>query len=454
MTIDTRNPATGEQLESYAELTEGEIETKLAKAADRYADWRQSDYKTRTDLLASIADAFESRSEELGRQITLEMGKTFASAKAEAEKCATAFRFYAENGPALLEDQPWERADGKVYTRYLPMGPVLAVMPWNFPLWQAVRFLAPTIMAGNVGLLKHASVTMGCAELIDQVLRDAGAPEGLFQNLVIKSDAVAAIVEDDRIVAATLTGSEGAGSAVAETAGKCLKKMVLELGGSDPFIVMPSADIADAAEKAVKARIQNTGQSCICGKRMIVHADVYDSFMDKFRAGMKAVKWGDPFDENTDMGPLSSFDQRDTVLEQIEKVRQTDATVEFGGEAVDDDGAFMDAGIISGMTTDNPLMEEELFGPVAMVFKAKDADDAIRIANASPYGLGSAVFTQDEGEQQRFANEIESGMTAFNQVLASMPEAPFGGIKRSGYGRELSAFGLHEFMNAKTVFAS
>ena len=453
MSITTRNPATGEKLEEYTELSAAEIETKLAKASDCYADWSKSDYGTRTVLLSAIADAFEEHSDQLGRQITLEMGKTFASAKAEATKCATAFRYYAEHGPALLEDVKWERADGNVYTRYLPMGPVLAIMPWNFPLWQAVRFIAPAIMAGNVGLLKHASVTMGCAEMMDAVIRGAGAPEGLFQNLVIKADAVAGIVADDRVVAATLTGSEGAGSAVAETAGKQLKKMVLELGGSDPFIVMPSADIADAADKAVKARIQNTGQSCICGKRMIIHTEVYDDFMDKFRERMKAVKWGDPFDEATAMGPLSSFEQRDTVLDQMKEVAKTDAVVEFGGEAVGDTGAYMDAGIISGMTTDNPLMEEELFGPVAMVFKAKDVDDAIRIANASPYGLGSAVFTQDEAEQQRFANEIESGMTAFNQVLASMPEAPFGGIKRSGYGRELSAFGLHEFMNAKTVFA-
>ena len=453
MTITTSNPATGETLEDYSELTAEQIETKLAKASEAYANWSKTDYKTRTDLLSAIADAFEENSEALGRQITLEMGKTFASAKAEAEKCATAFRFYAEHGPALLQDVRWERAEGNVYTRYLPMGPVLAVMPWNFPLWQAVRFIAPAIIAGNVGLLKHASVTMGCAEMMDRLIREAGAPEGLFQNLVIKSGAVAGILEDDRVVAATLTGSEGAGSAVAETAGKQLKKMVLELGGSDPFIVMPSADIADAAEKAVTARIQNTGQSCICGKRMIVHKDIYEDFMERFRAGMKAVRWGDPFDEGTDMGPLSSFEQRDTVLEQMEKVRGTDATVEFGGEAVGDGGAFMNAGIISGMTTENPLMEEELFGPVAMVFQADDIDDAIRIANRSPYGLGSAVFTQDEAEQQRFANEIESGMTAFNKVLASSPEAPFGGIKRSGYGRELSAFGLHEFMNAKTVFA-
>lgn len=453
MTITTKNPATGEKLEDYAELSAAEIEAKLAKAADCYASWSKSDYKTRTDLLSAIADQFEAQSEKLGRQITLEMGKTFKSAKAEAAKCATAFRYYAEHGPALLADTKWERAEGNVYTRYLPMGPVLAIMPWNFPLWQAVRFIAPAIMAGNVGLLKHASITMGCAEMMDKVIRDAGAPEGLFQNLVIKVDPVKSIIEDSLVVAATLTGSEGAGSAVAETAGKQLKKMVLELGGSDPFIVMPSADVGEAAKLAVKARTQNTGQSCICGKRMIVHAEIYDDFMDQFRAGMKAVKWGDPFDEATDMGPLSSIEQRDTVLGQMKEVAKTDATVEFGGAAVGDTGAYMDAGIISGMTTDNPLMEEELFGPVAMVFEAKDIDDAIRISNRSPYGLGSAVFTQDKAEQTRFANEIESGMTAINKVLASMPEAPFGGIKRSGYGRELSAFGLHEFMNAKTVFA-
>ena len=282
----------------------------------------------------------------------------------------------------------------------------------------------------------------------------AGAPAGLFQNLAIKSDKVAGLIADDRIVAVTLTGSEGAGMQVAEAAGHALKKVVLELGGSDPFIVMPSADIAKAAETAVKARIQNTGQSCICAKRMIVHADVYDAFLEKFSAGMKAVKAGDPMDDATDMGPLSSEEQRQTVLDQIEALKRADAKLLFGGEAIEGKGAYMSAGILIDVPIDDPIAHEELFGPVAMLFKVADIDAAIRLANDVPFGLGSSVWTEDAGEQERFARDIEAGMTAINQMLASSPEAPFGGIKRSGHGRELGASGLHEFMNLKTVVKS
>ena len=355
-----------------------------------------------------------------------------------------------EDGPALLEPETAKVATGTAAARRLPLGPVLAVMPWNFPYWQVIRFAAPTILAGNVGLLKHASNVQGVAAAIEETILAAGAPEGLFQNLRVKSNKVEGLIADDRIAAVTLTGSEGAGIAVAEAAGRALKKVVLELGGSDPFIVMPSADLDTAAKVAVTARIQNTGQSCICAKRMIVHAEVYDSFMERFTAGMQAVKAGDPFDPVTDMGPLSSEEQRQTVLDQLDQLRRAGARL-TGGEALPGAGAFMTAGVLTDVPLDDPVAEEELFGPIAMVFRANDIDEAICIANATPFGLGSSVWTNDAGEKERFVRDIEAGMTAINQLLASAPQAPFGGVKRSGHGRELGPWGLHEFMNLKTV---
>ncbi|MEA3049052.1 MAG: succinate-semialdehyde dehydrogenase / glutarate-semialdehyde dehydrogenase [Sphingomonadales bacterium] len=446
------NPATGEEIATYPELTPEELEAKVARAADAYRRWRTTPYDERTALLSRIADRFEAEKARLARMASLEMGKTYASAIAEVEKCVAGFRVFAKDGPDMLAPQRQPLAGGgAAELRWLPIGPILAVMPWNFPYWQVVRFLAPTIMAGNVGLLKHASIVQGVAGLIEEMAAAAGAPEGLFQNLAVKSGAVAGLIADERIAAVTLTGSEGAGQSVAEAAGKALKKVVLELGGSDPFVVMPSADLDEAAKQAVKARIQNTGQSCICAKRMIVHADVYDPFMERFAAAMKAVKAGDPFDPATDMGPLSSFEQRDTVLKQLDEARGLGATLLFGGEAPDSPGAYLSAGILTDIPLDSPLMAEEIFGPIAMVFRAGDIDEAIRIANDIPFGLGSSVWTKDPDEQARFVRDIEAGMTAINQMLASSPQAPFGGIKRSGHGRELSRHGLHEFMNLKTV---
>jgi len=324
-------------------------------------------------------------------------------------------------------------------------------MPWNFPYWQVVRFLAPTILAGNVGLLKHASNVQGVAALIEEMVLEAGGPEGLFQNLPVPSAMVGGIIADDRVAAVTLTGSEGAGQAVAEQAGRALKKVVLELGGSDPFIVMPSADLDRAVAEGVKARIQNTGQSCICAKRMIVHRDVYDSFLEKFTAAMGKVKAGDPMDPETDMGPLSSVEQRDTVLAQIAEAKRRGARLLVGGEALAGPGAYMSAGVLVDIDPDGPLKSEEIFGPVAMLFRADDIDHAIRLANDVPFGLGSSVWTRDEAEQRRFVRDVQAGMTAINQMLASTPAAPFGGVKRSGHGRELGPYGLHEFMNLKTV---
>ena len=445
------NPATGEEIATYPELSASALEVKLAKADAAFRHWRTTPLAERTDLLSRIADAFDRHRDRLARMASLEMGKTLASALAEIDKCSAAFRVYAERGPAMLAPQRQPvAAGGSAELHWLPIGPVLAIMPWNFPYWQAVRFIAPAIMAGNVGLLKHASIVQGVAGLLEDMVTEAGAPEGLFQNLAVKSSAVASIIADDRIAAVTLTGSEGAGASVAESAGRALKKVVLELGGSDPFVVMPSADLDLAVPAAVKARIQNSGQSCICAKRMIVHADVYDEFMARFVPAMKAVKAGDPFDPGSDMGPLSSIEQRDTVLEQLAEARRLGATLLFGGEP-GESGAYLGAGIITDVPPGSPLMQEEIFGPIAMVFRATDIDDAIRIANDIPFGLGSSVWTRDAGEQARFVRDIEAGMTAINQMLASAPDAPFGGIKRSGYGRELGAFGMHEFMNLKTV---
>jgi succinate-semialdehyde dehydrogenase/glutarate-semialdehyde dehydrogenase len=446
------NPATGEEIATYPELSGAEVDAKLDKAVAAFRRWRTTPLSERTELLGRIADRFEAEKDRLARMATLEMGKTLASAVAEVEKSIAGFRVYAKDGPDMLAVRRQDLgARGTAELHWLPIGPVLAVMPWNFPYWQVVRFLAPTIMAGNVGLLKHASIVQGVAGLIQEMVTSAGAPEGLFQNLAIKSPAVDALIADDRIAAVTLTGSEGAGAAVAEAAGKALKKVVLELGGSDPFIVMPSADLGKAVAAAVKARVQNTGQSCICAKRMIVHADCYDEFLDKFSAAMKAVKAGDPFDPATDMGPLSSAAQRDTVLAQLDEAKKSGATLLFGGKTIGGTGAFLSAGILTGVDPDGPLRHEEIFGPVAMVFKAADLDEAIRLANDIPFGLGSSAWTNDKAEQARFVRDIEAGMTAINQMLASAPEAPFGGVKRSGHGRELSRHGLHEFMNLKTV---
>jgi succinate-semialdehyde dehydrogenase/glutarate-semialdehyde dehydrogenase len=441
------NPATGAPGDSFAELTSDEIEAKVARADATYRTWRLTDPAERAALLERIAEQFDANTHRLAEIATREMGKTLKSAIAEVQKCAAAFRHYAQEGPAMLEPRSFPGATATWH----PMGPVLAVMPWNFPYWQVVRFMAPTIMAGNVGLLKHASNVQGCGAALEEMVIAAGGPAGVFQNLAIKSDKVADLIADDRIVAVTLTGSEGAGMKVAEAAGRALKKVVLELGGSDPFIVMPSADIDEAAKQAVTARVQNTGQSCICAKRMIVHTDVYDAFFEKFSAGMKAVVAGDPFDADSTMGPLSSEEQRETVLGQLKLFEQAGAKLLLGGEALPGKGAYMSAGILVDVPLDHAVAQEELFGPIAMLFRADDLDAAIALANAVPFGLGSSVWTNDADERARFERDIEAGMIAVNAMLASSPEAPFGGVKRSGHGRELGPYGLHEFMNLKTV---
>lgn len=444
------NPATGEEGARFDALDDDEVEVALARAERAFRAWRVSDIDQRTALLTAIADQFEANKQNLAETATREMGKTLASAIAEVEKCIAGFRHYAAKGAGYLASVETKTASGRAIGHWLPLGPILAVMPWNFPYWQVVRWLAPTILAGNVGLLKHASLTQGCAALIHQMVSAAGAPDGVFQNLAIKSDKVSRIIADKRVAAVTLTGSEGAGAKVAEAAGRALKKVVLELGGSDPFIVMPSADLDKAVATAVKARVQNAGQSCICAKRMIVHADIYDVFLERFTAAMLAVKIGDPMEDGVEMGPLSSVEQRDTVLTQIGRAVADGATL-TGGVKVDRDGAWMTAGVLTHVDPDADFAQEEIFGPVAMVFRADDIDVAIALANDVPFGLGSSVWTQDQAEIDRFVRDIDSGMTAVNQLLASTPEAPFGGVKLSGHGRELGPWGLHEFMNLKAV---
>lgn len=449
------NPATGNEVTTYQEIDNAEVDRRLVQSTSAFKSWRQSPLAERQALLFKIADNFEANKHRLAQMATAEMGKTYTSAVAEVEKCATAFRYYAEHGPGLLQSTRTGLPNGRTAeTIWLPLGAIFAIMPWNFPYWQVARFIAPTVMAGNVGLLKHANNVQGCAALIEEMVVTAGAPEGLFQNLPIDIPAIADLIADDRVAAVTLTGSERAGRAVGEQAGRSLKKVVLELGGSDPFIVMPSANLHEVIPQAVKARVQNTGQSCICGKRMIVHADVYDEFLEQFVAAMKTVKAGDPLSPETDMGPLSSFAQRDRVLVQIDEAKRIGARLLVGGEKLEGKGAYLTAGVLVDVPTASSFMQEEIFGPIAMVFKAANIEEAIRIANDVPYGLGSSVWTNDPVEQARFAQEIEAGMTAVNQILMSTPEVPFGGVKRSGHGRELGALGLYEFMNAKTVIHS
>lgn len=450
--ITTTNPATGETIAEYETLDENGIDAKLETATRAYRDWRTSPVAERVAVLEKLGELYEARTEELAKLAVTEMGKPITQARAEVEKCASLFRYLAKAGPDMLESEFWDLSDGgKAEGRWLSQGPVLAVMPWNFPYWQVARFLAPTVMAGNVGVLKHASIVQGVAAKIEELVLEAGGPEGLFQNLCVSSDPINDVIADTRIVAATLTGSEGAGSAVAEQAGKHLKKVVLELGGSDPFIVMPSADIEAAVEDAVTARIQNNGQSCICGKRTIVHADIYDDFADRFGKALRDVKLGDPMDDETELGPMSSKDQRDTVLDQVAKAQAEGCTLLFGAEKLDRSGAWMTAGLLTDVPLGSDTGIDEIFGPVGQIYKAQDIDEATTIANAIPFGLGSAVWTTNEDEKEHFANTIEAGMTTFNAVNGSKIEAPFGGIKRSGFGRELSRHGLHEFMNLKTL---
>jgi len=453
MPIATIDPATGETLETFDALTAAQVDEKLRRAADAFERHRRMPIARRAERMRRAGEILEAEKERWARLMTTEMGKTLASARAEAEKCAWVCRHYAEQAERMLAPRPVEvggTARGEV--RFLPLGPVLAVMPWNFPFWQVFRFAAPGLMAGNAGLLKHASNVPRCALAIEEIFLRAGFEEGVFQALLIGSDAVAGILDDERVAAATLTGSTPAGQSVAERAGRNLKKTVLELGGSDPFIVMPSADLDAAARTAAKARCINNGQSCIAAKRFIVHAAVADDFERRFVRAMEALRVGDPMAEGTDVGPLATAAIRDEVDEQVRTSAAAGARVLTGGAPLGGPGFYYPPTILADIPEDAPAYREEVFGPVASLFRVDDADAAIALANDSQFGLGSSVWTRDEGERRRFVEEIAAGMTFVNAMVASDPRLPFGGVKQSGYGRELGEFGIHEFVNIKSVW--
>lgn len=458
MSIATVNPATGETLRTYEAMGEEEIERRLQLAEATFRTYRTTTFDERARLTRAAADLIVEEQQDVARMMTTEMGKPVRQARAEAVKCAKALRWYADHAEELLADEQPSDVDVKdsgatrVRVRYRPLGPVLAVMPWNFPMWQVIRFAAPALMAGNVGLLKHASNVPQTALYLEDLFHRAGFPEGCFQTLLVPSRAVDDILRDERVKAATLTGSEPAGRAVASTAGEMVKKTVLELGGSDPFVVMPSADLARAAEVAVTARCQNNGQSCIAAKRFIVHTDVYDAFAARFVRGMQALKMDDPLHEETQIGPLSSEQARKDLEELVDDAVRAGATVLCGGKRPDGPGWYYPPTVLADITREMRIHRDEAFGPVATLYRAADLDEAVLIANDTPFGLSSNVWTHDEDEIDRFTRDLEAGSVYFNGMTASHPAFPFGGVKRSGYGRELSGHGIREFCNITTVW--
>jgi len=455
MAIATVNPATGEILKTFEALRSDELSDRLERAARAFTSYRLTSFSQRAGWMRAAADILDAESDGVAELMTTEMGKTRAAAKAEAAKCAKACRFYAEHAEAFLADEPADPAAVgavRAYARYQPLGPVLAIMPWNFPLWQAMRFAAPALMAGNVGLLKHSSNVPQTALFMAELFTRAGFPPDVFQTLLIGSDLVERVLADDRVVAATLTGSTPAGRSVASIAGRELKTTVLELGGSDPFVVLPSADLGRAAEVATTSRCQNNGQSCIAAKRFLVHADVADEWERRFVEKMSALVVGDPLAEGTDVGPLATEQGRADVEELLADAVDKGATVLCGGTRVDGPGWFFPPTVITGVTPEMRMYGEEVFGPVAQVHRVRDLDEAIALANDTEFGLGSNVWTDDPAEQERFVTEVEAGAVFVNGMTSSFPELPFGGVKNSGYGRELSAHGIREFTNVKTVW--
>jgi succinate-semialdehyde dehydrogenase/glutarate-semialdehyde dehydrogenase len=452
MPYATTNPATGEVEKTFATHTPEEVEALLQQAVKAFGEYRTTTFAERARHLITAAELLEGEVPDIARILTTEMGKTFAAARGEVSKCAMAMRWFAEHAEELLADQPIATAASRSYVHYQPIGPVLAIMPWNFPMWQVVRFAAPALMVGNVGLLKHASNVPQTALLLEDLFRRAGLPDGVFTNLFVESKDIAKVIEDPRIAAVTLTGSERAGMSVAETAGHSLKKSVLELGGSDPFIVLESADMDAAVRTAVNARVQNNGQSCIAAKRFIVVEPVADEFLRRFTEAMDALVVGDPFDPATDVGPIVTEAQRAELVGQVEDALSEGATVHRGDRNLDGPGWYFPPTVLSGVTPDMRVAQQEIFGPVAIVERVPDLTAAIAVANGTTFGLGSSVWTRDEAEIRRCVEEIEAGAVFVNAMVASTPELPFGGIKRSGFGRELSELGLKEFTNAKTVW--
>ena len=452
MAIATINPATGEVVKTFPALSEAEIEKKLQLAVAAFRKERKTSFAERARRMTKAAEILERDQEKYGRLMTLEMGKPLKAAIAEAAKCATGCRYYAENAEKFLKDEVVDTGAKKSFIRYLPIGPILAVMPWNFPFWQVMRFAAPALMAGNVGLLKHASNVPQCALAIEEIFREAGFPEGVFQTLLIGSQQVDAVLNDPRVVAATLTGSEQAGIQVGMAAAKRIKKVVLELGGSDPFIVMPSANLDIAVETAVQARVQNNGQSCIAAKRFIVADSIAAEFEKKFVRRMENLRVGDPFDEKTELGPLSTADAVTSLDADVKKTVAAGAKVLTGGHPLKLPGNYYAPTVLSNIPKESPAYREEFFGPVASLFRVKDIEEAIRLANDSRFGLGASAWTNDEREREQFINELEAGMVFINKMVASDPRVPFGGVKHSGHGRELGVHGIREFVNIKTVW--
>jgi succinate-semialdehyde dehydrogenase / glutarate-semialdehyde dehydrogenase len=448
------NPATGVEVARFDLHDAEEIERRLERSHATWRRWRTTSFEERATLMVSAAELLEGELPVVAELLTTEMGKTFASAKGEVAKCALTMRYYAEHAKTYLAPEQVSSPAKSSGVRYEPLGPVLAVMPWNFPLWQVIRFAAPAIMAGNVGLLKHASNVPGAADFLEQLFARAGFPAGVFTNLFVTVDDVARVIADERVAAVTLTGSERAGRAVASVAGQHLKKSVLELGGSDPFVVGESADLARTVPLAVTARIQNNGQSCIASKRFVVVESRADEFVERFTAGMDAVVMGDPFDPATALGPVVSAAQRDELAGQVADSVGKGAVATTGAAIPDGPGFFYPATVLTDVDPATRAGCEELFGPVAVVMVASDLGDAIRIANATPWGLGASIWAEDADEQQRGIEEIEAGMVFVNAIVSSTPELPFGGIKLSGYGRELGEHGIREFTNPKTFYVA
>jgi succinate-semialdehyde dehydrogenase/glutarate-semialdehyde dehydrogenase len=452
MPIASINPATGETIETFEPLSESQISEKLQHAADTFSSYRSTTFADRERWMLGAAEILETEKQNFARLMTLEMGKPIKGAVGEVEKCAWVCRYYAETAKHHLADKVIETNASRSYVRFQPLGPVLAVMPWNFPFWQVFRFAAPALMAGNVGLLKHASNVPQCALAIEDIFRRAGFPSGAFQTLLVGSDAVKRILTDSRVIAATLTGSEPAGRSVASIAGKEIKKTVLELGGSDPFIVMPSAQLEEAVTTAVKARTINNGQSCIAAKRFIVAADIYDEFERRFVEQMKALRVGNPLDEATEIGPLATEQILKDVDDQVKTSVAAGALILTGGKKLDRAGNYYEPTVLINVPPNSPASCEEIFGPVAVLFRVKNMDEAIDLANGTSFGLGAAAWTNEQNEQERFIDELEAGSVFINGMVASDPRLPFGGIKNSGYGRELGEFGIREFINVKTVW--
>ena len=452
MAIASINPATGEKLKEFKSHDDAEIEKRLKQSVAAFERHRRQPFAKRAEMIMAVSSLLDQEKKELARTITLEMGKLFRDSVAEIEKCSRGCTYYAENAERFLEDEPAQPSAGRSYVHYEPMGPVLAIMPWNFPFWQVFRFAAPALMAGNVGLLKHAGNVPQCALAIEDLFRRAGFEDGIFQTLLIEAEQTEKVIVDARVKAVTLTGSEKAGSIVSSVAAREIKKSVLELGGSDPFIVMPSADFGLAVKTAVKARMQNTGQSCIAAKRFFIADEIYDKFVEQFVEQMRSLKVGDPFDEVTEIGPLANQNILKGVHDQVQKSIAMGAKLLTGGNRIAGPGFFYEPTVLVNVPKDAPALREEVFGPVAAILRVRGADEAIELANDTTFGLGASAWTNERTEQELFASELQSGMVFINSMVASDPRLPFGGIKRSGFGRELGYAGIREFMNAKTIW--